>query len=371
MIDLRSDTITRPTQAMRQAMFEAPVGDDVYGEDPTIRQLEERAAALLGQQAALFCASGSLANLLGVWLLVPRGGELLCDSQAHVVRAEAGAHAALHGVQTRTWTSRRGLADPTDVIPLLAEPTPHLVSVAAVELENSHNFGGGTIQPVEAVAAIAAACRQRGMGLHLDGARLANAAVACHRPLADWGREATTVTLCLSKGLGAPVGTILASSPDRIARARQQRKRLGGGWRQAGVLAAAGLHALDHHIDRLAHDHANARLIRQTVQERAPQAVTDPCQTNIVILRTAPGQAERVARLARQQGVLVSQLDSATLRVVTHLDVTAGQCAEAADILADLLAAEPVPAADQADQADQTDALVAAPAVDRRATDQV
>jgi threonine aldolase len=334
MIDLRSDTLTKPTPPMREAMATAVVGDDVYGEDPTINELEAKAAELLGHEAALFCATGSLANLLGVWLVAERGTELVCDEQAHIVRAEVGAHAALHGIQTRTWASPDGVADPAVVARIIADRAHHLVATGGVELENTHNFGGGTIQPVEAVEQIAAVCADKGLGLHLDGARLGNAAVALGRPLSDWSALATSVTLCLSKGLGAPVGTILASSAENIARARGQRKRLGGGWRQAGILAAAGIYALDHHLDRLADDNANARLIGDAVRAAAPAAI-GAVPTNIVVIHTA--DAPGVAARAKAEGVLVSALNATTLRAVTHLDVTRAQCQEAAEILAALV----------------------------------
>ena len=340
VIDLRSDTVTRPTPAMREAMLHAPVGDDVYGEDPTVNELEAKAAELLGHEAALFCATGSLANLLGVWLVAERGGELLCEARAHVVRAELGAHASLHGIQTRTWTDSDGQLDSDQVAALIAERAPHLVATGGVEVENTHNFAGGTIQPVDQLESVAALCRDKGLGLHLDGARLANAAVAEGRPLTAWSRLATSVSLCLSKGLGAPVGSVLASSAANIARARDERKRLGGGWRQAGVLAAAGIHALDHHVERLAEDHANAQVLVATIGAAAPWAVK-PAPTNIVVVQTGPHRAADLAQAARQQGVLVSQLNDTTIRLVTHLDVTTAQCREAGEIVAALLVAEP------------------------------
>ncbi|MDR1449076.1 MAG: aminotransferase class I/II-fold pyridoxal phosphate-dependent enzyme [Propionibacteriaceae bacterium] len=336
-IDLRSDTVTQPTPRMRQAMAQAPVGDDVYGEDPTVNALEERAAALLGQEAALFCATGSLANLLGVWLCAGPGGEILCDSQAHIVRAELGAHARLHGVGTRTWDSAAGVPDPAVVAALVAEPSDHLVATKAVELENTHNFGGGTVIPWPTVQAVAALAAERGLAFHLDGARLGNASIAAGRPLADFGRLATTVTLCLSKGLGAPVGSILASSRERVAAARGRRKLLGGGWRQAGVLAAAGLYALDHNLDRLADDHDNARLFAAAVAEQAPAAVPPTVPTNIVILGTGGLDAVATAAAAAAEGVRLSVLGPRQLRAVTHLGVDAAQCQTAGRLLGRLL----------------------------------
>jgi threonine aldolase len=340
-VDLRSDTLTQPTEQMRQAMARAEVGDDVYGEDPTVVRLEERAAELLGQEAALFCASGSLANLLGLWLLAGPGREVLCDAQAHIVRAELGAHALLHGITTRTWDSPDGVVEVERVAALAADPSPHLMSTAAVELENTHNFGGGTVQPVETVRRIASWCAEHGLGLHLDGARLGNAAVAAGQPLAAWAGLATTVTFCLSKGLGAPIGSLLASSRDNVERARVQRKRLGAGWRQAGLMAAGGLWALEHNLERLADDHANARLLAQTVAERAPWAAPADVPTNIVVFNSGPHQASLIAAQAAAEGVKLSVLGPDLIRAVTHLGVEAEQCRRAGAILGRLLAQAP------------------------------
>jgi threonine aldolase len=332
-IDLRSDTVTRPTAAMRRAMAAAVVGDDVYGEDPTVNELERRVAELLGHEAALFTPTGSMANQLGVRLLVGPGQELLCDSAAHVVRAELGAAAALAGITTRTWSAPHGLVD-ADVVAAMMRPDagPYFVSTAAVLVENTHNFGGGTVQPLEDIERLRERTRGAGVAMHLDGARLWNAHVATGVPLATYGRLFDTVSVCLSKGLGAPVGSVLASSAERIAEARVWRKRLGGGMRQAGILAAAGLHALDHHIERLADDHARARRLAGAVAEVAPGLV-DPAsvETNIAVLET-PAAAELVRR-CREQDVLVSQLDERHARVVTHLDVDDEQVERAAKVL--------------------------------------
>jgi threonine aldolase len=338
LIDLRSDTLTRPTAAMRQAMAQAPVGDDVYGEDPTVNELQARAAALLGQEDALFCATGSLANLLGVWLVAGPGGEVLCDAQAHIVRAELGAHSRLHGILTRTWSSADGVPDPAQVMELVAPRADHLVATAAIELENTHNFAGGTVIPWATVHEVAGICAEQGLGLHIDGARLGNACVATGRSLADYGSLATTVTLCLSKGLGAPIGTILASDRNRIAAARHQRKMLGGGWRQAGSLAAAGLFALDHHLERLAEDHLHAQLFADAVRARAPMAVPPAIPTNIVMVGTGDQPASAVAQAVAAEGVRVSALGRHTLRAVTHLDVDAAQCAAAGEVVGQCLA---------------------------------
>ncbi len=342
--DLRSDTLTRPTEAMRAAMAAAPVGDDVYGEDPTVAELEARVAALLGHEAALFTPTGSMANVLGVSLLVPPGTELLCDALAHVVRAELGAHGAVSGVTTRTWSSPRGLLDDAALaaVEAMASPDagPYLVSTAAVAVEDTHNFGGGTVQPPEGLAALRAMTADAGIAVHLDGARLWNAAVADPAPtaeaLARAGACADTVSVCLSKGLGAPVGSLLASSRPRIAEARVRRKRLGGGMRQVGMLAAAGLHALDHHLERLADDHARARRLAETAAAALPGCV-DPAlvETNIVVL-TVP-DARAVAARAAQHGVALSVLGPRAVRAVTHLDVDDAATAHAERVVAEVL----------------------------------
>jgi threonine aldolase len=336
-IDLRSDTVTRPTAAMRRAMAEAVVGDDVYGEDPTVNELERRVAELLGHEAALFTPTGSMANQLGVRLLVRPGQELLCDTDAHVVRAELGAAAALSGITTRTWTAQAGRLDAAAVA-AMARPGagPYFVSTAAVLVENTHNFGGGTVQPLEEIELLRRLTRDAGVSMHLDGARLWNAHVATGVPLATYAGLFDTVSVCLSKGLGAPVGSVLASTAERIAEARVWRKRLGGGMRQAGILAAAGLHALDHHLERLADDHARARRLAAAVAEVAPDLV-DPEQveTNIVVLATP--EAPEVVRRCRDEGVLVSLLDPTHARLVTHLDVVDDDVEHAATVLAKVL----------------------------------
>ncbi len=340
-VDLRSDTVTRPTAAMRAAMAAALVGDDVYGEDPTVRALESRVAELLGHEAGLFVPTGSLGNQLGIRLLVPPGGELLCDQLAHVVRAELGAHAVLGGVTTRTWPARGGRFDPDEVIDLATpDAGPYLVSTAAVAVEDTHNFGGGTVQDPGAIRALAQFARDRGIALHLDGARLWNAHVASGVPLADLASPFDTASVCLSKGLGAPVGSVLVSSSERIAHARVWRKRLGAGMRQVGILAAAGLYALDHHISRLADDHRRARRLAQALAGVRPDVV-DPgsVETNIVVLSLERGPTgPQLAAAARQRGVGVSVLGPRTARLVTHLDVDDDGIDVACEVLTGLLA---------------------------------
>jgi len=339
VIDLRSDTVTRPTPAMREAMLAAPVGDDVYDEDPTVHELEARTAQLLGHEAGLFCATGSLANLLGVWLLVAPGQEVLCDVGAHIARAEMGAHAAVHGLTMRTFPSERGRLDVDQVRKIIAPNAgPYLVSTAAVAVENTHNFGGGTVQDLEQLQAVEALCRANGIAYHLDGARLWNAHVATGVSLETYGRLFDTVSVCFSKGMGAPVGSVLVSGAANIARARVQRKRLGGGWRQAGMLAAAASYALDHHLDRLADDHAAARAFANAVSAHAPAAVDiASLATNIVVVDTGTAPAGPIAAAAAEHGVRVSALGPFMLRAVTHLDVSTNEAAEAGRILGELL----------------------------------
>lgn len=337
MIDLRSDTVTRPTEAMRAAMVAAAVGDDVYDEDPSIHALEERVAALLSHEAGLFVVTGSLGNQLGVTAHVGVGQEVLCDASAHIARAEMGAHGALHGTTMRTWVTSDGLVDVAQVERLLApDAGPYLVSTACVAVENTHNFGGGTVQPLASLRAVSALCRDAGVRVHLDGARLWNAHVATGVPLAEYGRLFDTVNVCLSKGLGAPVGSVLVGSREVIAGARVLRKRLGAGWRQAGLLAAAGLYAVDHHIDRLADDHAAAGAFADAVRSHGV-AVAAPA-TNIVVVPTGDHPATAIVAAASGRGVALSAVGARVVRAVTHLDVTRGQCAEAGDVLGGLLA---------------------------------
>jgi threonine aldolase len=331
VVDLRSDTVTRPTPAMRAAMAQAEVGDDVYGEDPTVLALEAEVAQLLGFEAGLFVPSGSLGNQLGIRLLVPPGYELVCDSLAHVARAELGAAAVFAGITFRTWAATRGRLDAAAAAQLIApDAGPYLVSTAAIAVENTHNFGGGTIQPADQVSAVIELARAHGLGLHLDGARLWNAHVATGRPMHELAAGFDTASVCLSKGLGAPVGSVLVSNAERIAEARVWRKRYGAGMRQVGILAAAGRYALAHHIERLADDHARANRLGAALGAH-PAAV----ETNIVVLDVP--EAAAVAAKAREQDVLVSALGPRFLRLVTHLDVDDDGIDRAIDVLTPLV----------------------------------
>ena len=323
--DLLSDTLTAPTEGMRAAMAAAPVGDDVFGEDPTVRALEEEVAGLLGHEAALFTPTGSMANQLGLRLHVSPGQELLADADAHVVRAELGAAAAFSGITSRTWHSERGRLEPHAALDLAAVGCgPYQVETALLVVENTHNFGGGTVQPIEAIRALRRSSADLGVAMHLDGARLWNAHVATGTPLSGYGTEFDTVSVCLSKGLGAPVGSLLVGGAAAMAEARVWRKRYGGGMRQVGILAAAGRYALAHHVDRLADDHARARRFASAVAEAAP-GVVDPAavETNIVMLDVgAVGRrpADVVAALAARS-VRTYASGSTRVRCVWHLDV--------------------------------------------------
>ena len=344
-VDLRSDTVTRPSAAMREAMASAEVGDDVYGEDPTIIELEQRVAALLGHEAGLFTPSGSLANQLGLRLHAGPGQEIVADSQAHVVRAELGAAAVFSGITTRTWDAPRGLLD-ADVVREFVRPSagPYLVSTTAIAVENTHNFGGGTVQPLDRLQAVRDVADETGLAVHLDGARLWNAHVASGVPMHAYGEIADTVSVCLSKGLGAPVGSVLVSSTERIASARIWRKRYGAGMRQAGILAAAGLYALDHNIERLADDHVRAQRLAFDLAEAVDGIVVpEHVETNIVVLDLAPSEwtAAALAVAAGERGVRISALGPNFARLVTHLDVDDDAITVAADVLTRLLRSSP------------------------------
>ncbi len=329
MIDLRSDTVTKPTEGMRAAMARAEVGDDVYGEDPTVRALEDRVAGLFGKDAALFTPTGSMANVLAVRSLVGVGEEVLCESSAHIARAELGAHGAFTGLTMRTWTGRPVELEAIEAM-FAPDMGPFFVSTKALSVENTHNFGGGAVVPLADLQAVRAFADERGVGVHLDGARVWNAHVASGTKLLDYGAAVDVLAVCLSKGLGAPVGSLVVGTADAIEEARVWRKRLGGGMRQVGVLAAAGGYALDHHVERLADDHAHARLL-------AEACGVDPAtvDTNIVVVDVPDALA--VVNAAREQEILASAVGPRALRLVTHLDVSREQAEQAASVLGRLL----------------------------------
>ena len=308
-------------------MARAEVGDDVYGEDPTVLALEERVAGLFGHEAALFTPTGSMANVLAVGSLVAPGQEVLCESSAHIARAELGAHGAIGGITMRTWTHPRGRPDLPAIRSMFApDMGPFFVRTAAISVENTHNFAGGAVLPLEELQELRAWASGVGAGVHLDGARIWNAHVATGVPLVEYGAIASVLSVCLSKGLGAPVGSLMVGSRDAIDQARVRRKRMGGGMRQVGILAAAGLHALDHHVERLAEDHAHARLL-------AEACGLDPAtvDTNIVVVERSDAAAFVAA--AAEQGVRVATVGPTAVRMVTHLDVSDEDAQAAATVL--------------------------------------
>jgi len=335
-IDLRSDTVTRPTPAMRAAMHAAEVGDDVFHEDPTVNRLEERVAELLGKEAALFVPSGTMSNQIAVRVHTQPGDELICDVNCHIYNYEAGGPAVHSGVTCRTLEGDYGILDVTQLEDKVRPGDDHQVRTRLVCLENTHNRGGGRVYPFEKIQAIHAWTRKHGLMLHLDGARLWNAIVATGIPAKQWGGLFDTVSVCFSKGLGAPVGSALAGPRELITGARRVRKLFGGGMRQAGVLAAAALYALDHHVERLAEDHRNAQIIAQAIADTPGLRLVPPqVETNLIwfCVEREAGTAKDVAAALKERGVLVHAAGPQTLRACTHLDVSAAQAEQAAEAI--------------------------------------
>jgi threonine aldolase len=319
LVDLRSDTVTRPTPGMREAMARAEVGDDVFGEDPSVNHLQERVAALLAKEASLFFPSGTMANQAALRVHTRPGDVVIAARGAHILRAEGGAASAISGLQIETIGSHGRFA-PDEVRAALHPDDVHLAPTTLLAIENTHNGAGGSVFPLDLAAATGRVAREAGLAVHCDGARLWNASVAVGATPAALAAPFDTVSVCLSKGLGAPVGSLVAGTHACIRRLRRIRKQLGGGMRQAGVLAAAGLYALEHHVTRLADDHANAAHLATGLAELGLAVEAQP-ETNIVIFRAADDAAYLAA--ARERGVLLSRAGAGRLRAVTHLDVTA------------------------------------------------
>jgi len=340
-VDLRSDTVTRPSPGMREAMARAEVGDDVYGEDPTVNRLQERVADLLGKEAALFVPSGTMANQVALGVLTRPGDEVICDEGAHAANFEGGAMAALWGVQPRTLPGVRGILEPGQVEAAVRPANEHFPRSRVLEIENTHNRGGGSVYPLARVRALAEVARRHGLDLYLDGARLLNACAASGAAARDYAEAATLASLCLSKGLGAPAGSLVAGPRELVREARRLRKRLGGGMRQAGVLAAAGLWALDHNVGRLAEDHENARALAGALAALPGCTVPHPVETNLVFAAFAGRGAVELAARLREAGVLCNPEGSRpdVLRFVTHLDVSRADAVEAARRVARVLGA--------------------------------
>ena len=345
-IDLRSDTVTRPTPAMRHAIAEADVGDDALGDDPTVARLEAEVAALLGKEAALFFPSGIMANETALAVLAPRGTEAITDATSHLVDWELGAAAALSGIQLRAVPTPDGFLTADLVEAAIRPPLRLQLRTSAVCLENTHNAAGGRVHPLPDMQAVAAVAQRHGLPVHLDGARLWNATAATGVPEADYAACADTVMVTLSKGLGCPVGSVLAAAADLIDDARIVRRRFGGAMRQAGILAAAGLHALAHHRERLKEDHARAATLARLCSGIDGIGVVEP-ETNIVMLDLEPPAwtAGTFVRALAEHDVHLVEFTARRLRAVTHLDVDDDGIRRAADAIAAVAAAFPIEAA--------------------------
>jgi len=329
MIDLRSDTVTRPSKEMLEAMIKSPVGDDVYGDDPTVNALEERVASMFGKEAGLFTPTGSLSNQLGIRLLVKPGEELILDQTAHIARAELGAAAAFSGITTRTFPSIKGKLNAQTALEL-AHPDagPYLVSTKAIAVEDTHNFGGGTVQSIDEIKKLYLGAQEMNLPLHMDGARIWNAHVASGTALTEYGKYFETFSVCFSKGLGAPIGSMLLTTKEKVAEARIWRKRYGAGMRQIGLLAGAINYALDHNINRLKIDHQNAAKIAEAVGLPKPD-------TNIVALDLSkyPFDAAQYATILKENGILAGALGPNFVRLVTHMDLTDEDIQTACEVL--------------------------------------
>ncbi len=338
-VDLRSDTVTRPSPEMYEAMMSAPVGDDVLGDDPTVILLQDRIAELLGKEAALFMPSGTMANQIALKVHTRPGDAVICEEGCHILNYEGGAPAAISGVIPKTIAGTRGAFTAEQVEEKIAPDNSHFARTSLVEIENSHNRAGGSIFPQDEIIAISQLCNERGMLLHLDGARLWNVHVATGIPLGDLSRPADTVSVCLSKGLGCPAGSLLAGSRDHIAYAHRIRKYLGGGMRQSGILAAAGLYALDNNISRLEEDHKHARLLFEAFGGFDGAAPIEP-DTNILIVEfdNSKYDPELVRQAMERRGVRFLTISKTRIRLVLHLDVTESEAEYAGEKIREVLA---------------------------------
>jgi threonine aldolase len=340
MIDFRSDTVTKPTQAMRDAMATAEVGDDVYREDPTVIRLEDLGARMLGKEAGLFVCSGTMGNQVAIMTHTQRGDELITEAESHIFYYEVGDIAMLSGVQARQVPGRRGVMDPDDVKRAIRDSSNiHFPRTSLIAVENTHNRGGGKVWPIEYVREISATAHERGIAVHMDGARIFNASIASGITPDVWASYADSVMFCLSKGLCAPVGSLLVGSRDYIERARKNRKRLGGGLRQVGILAAAGIVALETMVDRLAEDHANAKLLASELAGIGYGTDPSEAETNMVMVNVSASGSDAPSFVAavKEKGVLCNAVTPTTVRLVTHHDVTIDQCRETVEVFRSLL----------------------------------
>ncbi len=347
LLDFRSDTVTRPTSGMRAAMAEAVVGDDVFSEDPTVIRLQERLANLLGKEAALFVPSGTMSNQIAVRVHCGPGDEMLCETTCHIYRYEQGGFAQLSGVVARTVQGQYGVLSASQLDGLIQPDNEHLVRTRLVCLENTHNRGGGRVLPYDGLVEICDWAHHNGLVTHLDGARLFNAVVATRIDARRWAQHFDTVSVCFSKGLGAPVGSALSGPSSLIARARRHRKLFGGGMRQAGIIAAGALYALENHIERLAEDHANARLLTDGIRQLEGLTLQpEVVDTNIVIFRVDPqlGTAADFSLRLRELGVLMYAIGPTQIRAVTHLDVTRADVQRAVSAIAEVVKTAAAPA---------------------------
>ena len=339
-IDLRSDTVTRPTPEMRRAMAEAEVGDDVFGDDPTVNALQERSAEIFGKEAGLFVPTGSMGNQVCLGALAKAGEEVVCEAGAHFLHYEGGSVSAHLGLMMRPLPGDAGVIGAEAVAGAIREGNEHNPHTAVVAIENTHNAAGGRVFPLATAQAISEVCREKNVSMHIDGARIFNAQAATGTPVKEWAVLADTVTFCFSKGLGAPVGSMVVGDADVIAVARRLRKRLGGGMRQVGVIAAAARVSLETGPDRLHEDQANARLLAEGLAELHPEAVDlSGVETNMVYLNLAPFDttgAEVAAKL-REKGILTLGQGDQLMRLVTHRDVTKADCEKALKVLSSVL----------------------------------
>ena len=341
IIDLRSDTVTKPTAGMRHAMVSANVGDDVYGEDPTVNRLEAMAAELLGKDAGLFVPTGVMGNQLSIRLHTHPGDEIIIEGSAHILRYEGGSASSLSGVQLCPVPGTRGLLSPEAVEAAIRRPDLHTPPTTLLCLEQTHNVGGGSVYPLETIKKLTDLAHRHRMALHLDGARLFNASAKTGVSVAEYARDFDTVSFCLSKGLGAPVGSVVVSDKGRIEKLRRLRKVLGGGMRQVGILAAAGIYALENHVSRLAEDHANAQLLAQRLRA-IPEVVVDvdSVETNMVMFQVPQSSksTDQLLEECRESGVLLNSVGDRSFRVVTHLDVSTDDMEVAGKIFARVFA---------------------------------
>lgn len=336
LIDLRSDTLTQPTPGMRKAIADAIVGDDVFNEDPTVQELQERVAGMFGKEAALFVPSGSMSNQVSIRTHTSPGEELICEYRSHIYNYEAGGPAALSGVMCHAIEGDSGILDVSQLDGRIRPDNEHFVRTRLVCLENTHNGGGGRIYPLEKIQAISHWARSNGLSMHLDGARIWNAIVATGISADTWGSHFDTISVCFSKGLGAPVGSALLGTKDFVHEARRIRKMFGGGMRQVGILASAALYAIENHIDRLAEDHENAQLIARAIADTPGLTLNPPeVETNLIWFEVDPGlgTAPEMATTLKANGILVHPMSRTMLRACTHLDISPGDAKSAAEAI--------------------------------------